>query len=319
MLPLSTACLAAAWTLLLLRDVIAAPWAVRIPPVAVAAILAVAAAASITARGRILSRLGLWVAIALAAISFGLFHLVPSNEEGARKTWRRGASHRIAATLRAVGNEVAHLEDVSTVLGTRVRDHVASRGEESIRSDPTEVFTLLDSLAQAASRGRSLTPGTAIGLQLFAADGARLAWAGWPQATLEVDRLFLKSGTEFFYTRTVSLYQILSHVVPCPARNGERGLTLLVDIPLEVDYRVNNRFLKSASLADNLPLVAAGRVSFEYFPPTGNLPERLERFRGQQTAYHERRERAIAAARARPRTLPPTDRKASHLRAGRMY
>src|SRR5262249_2416923 len=107
---------------------------------------------------------------------------------------------------------------------------------------------------------------------------------------------------EFLYTRTVSLYQILSHVVPCRNPTGELVATLLVDMPLEVDYRVNNRFLKSASLADNVPKIASARVTFEYFPPTGNLPQRLERFQEQATAAREQRVNAIEAARSRPHT-----------------
>src|SRR5262249_9819928 len=150
-------------------------------------------------------------------------------------------------------------------------------------------FALLDSLAQAVSRGHALTPGTAIGLQLFAPDGARVAWAGWPQATTAADIGFVTSGSEFLYTRTVSLYQLLSHVVPVRNATGDLVATRLVDMPLEVDYRVNNRFLKSASLADNVPKIATARVTFEYFPPSGNLPQRLQRLQEQAAAERERR------------------------------
>ena len=226
-----------------------------------------------------------------------------------RRAWWRDSARRIATTLRAVGDEVAGLEDVSATLGSRVRTFLAGRNADSIRSDPTEAFALLDSLAQAVSRGRALTPGTAVGVQLFAPDGERIAWAGWPQQTADVDRVFLASGQEFFYTRSVSLYQIMSHIVPCQNANGDVVATLLVDIPLEVDYRVNNRFLKSASLADNMPGIETARIGFEYFPPTGNLPQRLEHMRGQQAEAREarsKRSRRRASASSRRPCPEPT-------------
>jgi PAS domain S-box-containing protein len=299
MMTVATACLVGAWVGLLVRDFIDAPWATRLPAWLILAVLVIAAGASIAARTRIAARAGLWAAIALTAISFGLFHLAPPKETASRRQWRRESSVRVAATLRAVGEEVTRLEEVSTAIGARVGAFVAAQGGDAMASDPTPAFALLDSLADAASRGESLTPGTAIGLQLFSTDGRRIAWAGWPQATAPLDNLFLASGTELIYTRSVSLYEILSHIVPCPGPDGAVGAALLVDLPLEVDYRVNNRFLKSASLADDLPVVTATRVQLDYYPPTGNLPARLERFREQQEAARARRARALAAARDR--------------------
>ncbi len=308
MIVLSTVCLAVAWTWLLVRDVIAAPRTATLPSWP-AAVLLVAAAVAIFAARSLRPRAGLVTAIALASLAFLLFHLWPSGDPSMRRGWWRDSANRVATTLRAVGDEVAGLEGVSVKLGSRVRTFLAGSNTDAIRSDPTEAFALLDSLADAVSRGRALTPGTAIGLQLFAPDGERIAWAGWPQQIADVDRVFLASGQEFFYTRSVSLYQIMSHVVPCQNANGDVVAALLVDIPLEVDYRVNNRFLKSASLADNMPGIETARVGFEYFPPTGNLPQRLEHMRGRQTAGLEARSKMVAAARVRP--AAPTETGAS--------
>jgi len=234
---------------------------------------------------------GAWLALALAVVSFALFRMPPPDEASLHTRWHREASLQIAGTLAAVGNEVARLETVSATLAERVEARVATG-----TLDVPTAFALLDSLAQVAERSRSLTPGTAIGLQLFDARGERVAWAGWPQSVSPLDRLFIDSGVSLVYTREVSLYQILSHVAPCSTQAGERVATLLVDMPLEVDYRVNNRFLKSASLADVIPRDVASRVRFDYYPPTGNLPERMPRFREQQAEARER----MAAMRARP-------------------
>jgi len=300
MIMLSTVSLAVAWAWLLLRDIVAARWMAGIPSWPVAVLLVLGAVFSLAVRGPARGRIGLWFAIGLTAMAFSLFTFLPPNDLSARRSWWRESVHRIANTLRAVGDEVSDLEDVSAGLGARVRSALAGSNPGALRSDPTPAFALLDSLAQSVARGQALTPGTAIGLQLFAPDGERVAWAGWPQATTAGDRAFVTSGAEFFYTRTVSLYQILSHVVPCRNVTGELVATLLVDMPLEVDYRVNNRFLKSASLADNIPRIATARVSFEYFSPPGNLPQRLERLREQQTSAREQRMEAITAAKTRP-------------------
>jgi PAS domain S-box-containing protein len=289
----STTALALALGALMARDLAAASWA-AVPAWAIAALLAVSALLAIGPRaGR---RFALWLAIILAAASFSLFHLVGTGDAALKKQWRRDASLRVAQTLAAVGDEVSRLESASEGIAARVEARMASGPE---LPDSTETFALLDSLARASSHGDMLTPGTAIGLQVFDDGGRRIAWAGWPQSVSTLDRLFLSRGTEVFYTRSVSLYHILSHVAPCSTTAGKRVATLLVDIPIEVDYRVNNRFLKSASLADNIPSRGTARVTFDYFPPTGNLTDRLPRFREQQIQGRLRRERMREAARHR--------------------
>jgi nitrogen fixation/metabolism regulation signal transduction histidine kinase len=294
----ATTALALALGGVFVHDFAAASWAERLPAWSVAALLVLAALAALASRPRAARRL--WAAIVLAAGSFALLHLVPAETAGDTQQWRRDASRRLAQTVDAVGSEVARLEDVSSGLAAPVREQVASMPAGiSSPANRTSAFALLDSLARVTAKSKSLRAGTAIGLQLFDARGERVAWAGWPQAVSLLDQVFLSSGTELEYTRTVSLYHILSHVAPCSTAAGERVATLLVDIPLEVDYRVNNRFLKSASLADAIPRNVAARVSFDYFPPTGNLPDRLPRFRAQQAAARANRDRMIAAARSR--------------------
>ncbi|HET6349090.1 MAG TPA: hypothetical protein VFH88_08405 [Candidatus Krumholzibacteria bacterium] len=303
MILLSTVALAVAWTWLLVRDVSAARWAAAYPVWPVAVLLAVALALSLGDRRSLSSRIGLWSAVVLTGAAFACLHLAPSNSLEARRDWWRDSTQRIANTMRAVGNEVANLETVAGAIGERTRTYVSHTGVDALRADPTGAFALLDSMAQSVSHGESLAPGTVIGLQLFTPDMQRVAWAGWPQTIADVDRVFLKGGKEFSYTRSVSLYQILSHIVPCTDANGNVLAVLLVDMPMEVDYRVNNRFLKSGSLADNMPRIATARVTFDYFAPTGNLPQRLGRLREQETAAREQRQKRIAAASSRPRAV----------------
>ena len=173
MIVLSTLSLAAGWAWLLLHDISGFRWAGEIPVWPVALLLVIAAAAALLFRGNQRSSSGLWVAIGLTALAFVFFHLWPSSTGTTRRGWWRDSSHRIAAALRAVGDEVAGLEEVSVEIAERVRTFMAGSNADALRADPTEAFALLDSIAQSVSAGKALTPGTAIGLQLFAPGAGR--------------------------------------------------------------------------------------------------------------------------------------------------
>ncbi len=296
MLFLPALCLVGAWALLFARHLAAVSWAARVPVWGIAGLLALAAIGAFSARRGPQRRGGVWLALVLTAVSLVAFTAPAGDTERLRTRWSRESALLIAKTLADVGTEVARLEDVSTSLAGRVGTHVRALAAP-VGSDASSSFALLDSLARSAASEGSFSPGTAIGLQLFDPDGRRVAWAGWPQSTSLLDEMFLASGAEVVYTRSVSLYQILSHIVPITAsEGGPRVATVLVDMPLEVDYRVNNRFLKSSSLADQIRRGAVARVSFDYFPATGNLPERLPRLKQQQEEQRRLRERLIASA-----------------------
>ncbi len=274
-----TLALFASWLALFFRYFVSPLWADRVPIALIAALWLTAVVASIALRRR--TPRALWIAIVLTTSSFALLEIDLGEGDRSHAAWRDESSRRVAETLAEVGEDVARLESASTAMAARVQEY-ATRASQPLTVDPPAAFALLDSLAAAASRDRSLASGAAIGFQLFDASGTRIAWAGWPQSPSSLETLFVSGGKELFYTRNVSLYQILSHIVPIEASGGERVGVLLIDLPLEVDYRVNNRFLKSRSLADRFARTGVARVVFDYYPATGNLPERMERFEVQQ-------------------------------------
>ena len=129
-----------AWLGLFFRYFFSAESAARVPVAAIAVLLVMAVAAALMRR-RATPR-SVSMALALTAASFVFFQARPGDDERLQAPWRREASQRVAETLRAVGEDVAHLEEVSTAMAAPVAAYVARAGE-SVASDRTTAFALL--------------------------------------------------------------------------------------------------------------------------------------------------------------------------------
>ena len=203
------------------------------------------------------------------------------------KSWRRPESKRIANVLLAVGQRVGDLQAISTTIGRRVSRFVLAgdgvAGGDTL-STRLATFRLLGDEAERIADSHALPRGTQIGIQLFDLNGSRTAWAGWPQQIDSQDQHFIASGKELLYTRQVSLYRILTHVIPVYDDARRRRATVLVDMPLEVNFKVNNKFLKSTSLADNIATGVAANVRFDYRPTPSNLPEIMDGYTRRSNA-----------------------------------
>ena len=283
----------AAWSIPFLAHLFSVDFLLQVPLWVPLTLLMAAGVLLFTVRGRARARLTL--ALAMLAVTAALIPLRSTTRSPAalEREWRRSSSNEIAGTLLAVGEEVAGLEQVSAGIGERVANYVlGGAGPEY------EMFAMLDSLVADLPTSRALPPGTQVGIQVFTSDGDRVAWAGWPQSASLLDRDFVTRGIELIYSRTVSLYSILTHIIPIEV-DGYHVMSVMVDMPLEVNFRVNNRFLKSSSLADNIAFGSVASVSFEYFPNVSMLPERLDRYRREHEANLERRRAVIAAGRER--------------------
>ncbi|MEE9269626.1 MAG: ATP-binding protein [Candidatus Krumholzibacteria bacterium] len=183
-------------------------------------------------------------------------------------------TERITLVLAAVGKRVQNLQDLSASIGARTAEFilgVESRGDTL--GTRLAAFRLLRGEAERIARGQTLPAGTQIGIQLFDGGGVRAAWAGWPQQIDAQAQQFIASGRELLYSRQVSLYRILTHIIPVYDDAQRKHATVLVDMPLEVNFKVNNKFLKSTSLADNISRGIAANVRFEYYHTASNLPE----------------------------------------------
>jgi PAS domain S-box-containing protein len=286
-----------AWGTLFAGWILGFDWAAATPTWAVVILLLAAGAlAAVSGRSK-RTRWGIEVTILLTAAALASARVSTRDPGGLEQSWWRSESRNIASTLLAVGEEIARLEAISTSAGERIASYFRSAGIDegggATLRDRYDTFQMLDSLAAAISGGGALSPGTEIGLQIFDAENRHVAWAGWPQIVGRLDLGYIGTGTELVYSREVSLYRILTHSIPVADEHGRRAATVLIDLPLEVNYRVNNRFLKSAGLADVIASDRVADITFEYTPSLTNLPMRLERFKKVQEQNLARRERMI--------------------------
>lgn len=205
--------------------------------------------------------------------------------DGEGAGWEDDLKAREAARLHAaigqVAQRVRRLEEVSSEAGKRVAGFLSStpRASKGGIGWRIEAFRFFSALAEEVGGGGELPPGTEIGLQLLDDEGGRVAWGGWSQALSLQDRSLIAMGREMVYSRQVSLYRVLTHVIPIGA-GGE--WTLVVDLPLEVNYKVNNKFIKGTSVAAQVARSFSVSVDLAYLPPqpAPDVPDRRQR-RGQ--------------------------------------
>ena len=206
---------------------------------------------------------------------------VYQETDGVKARWRASASTSIASTLSAAGARIERLQELSAAIGDEISSFVVDNRTTAAADSLSlrlEGFRLLEAQAKRITNSGQLPPGTEIGIQLFGSDDVRVAWAGWPQQLSARDLAFLKSRKDLAYSRQVSLYQILTHIIPIRIDNTILA-TVIVDMPLEVNYKVNNKFLKSTSFADDIAPGNVANVRFDYTPTPGDLPRRLDGYK----------------------------------------
>jgi PAS domain S-box-containing protein len=215
------------------------------------------------------ARLWLPAVVAILGVSAWASWNARSSPDRFEGSWNAQESRSIGSTLIAAGEKVHALETLSTDIGEKASTFVLreqhGEGQDSL-AFRLKTFAEFERLANEAGKSRVLPAGMEIGLQLFGGRGERIAWAGWPQMLSPIDEMFLKSGKHVVYSRQVSLYRVLTDCVPVKRENGEHAATIVVEIPLEANYKVNNKFIKGTSLADDINPGLAAAVVFDYYP-----------------------------------------------------
>lgn len=169
------------------------------------------------------------------------------------EAWTARETGRLTSVYEEASEMLASLEhrlgEVGDKAGELLADWDITKSE-----DPARIAMIhsIDSLAAEASAG--LEPVSDLGIQVFTAGGDRLAWGGRPRYDGRIDTR--ADGTKIFIAKA-RLFTVLVRDMPL-----ESGGRVVVDLPLEVNYRISNRFLRSTSLGE----IVSGRhgVEVEY-------------------------------------------------------
>ncbi|NIM19285.1 MAG: PAS domain S-box protein [Candidatus Latescibacteria bacterium] len=199
------------------------------------------------------------------------------DRDALEEKWRASDSNLIRKTFLTVGEEVQQLAELSGYIGSETRRFLAGDTAAAVRDSLAfnlEAFRVLQSLAKEIEASGKLPPGAEIGIQLLDDSGWRIAWAGWPQPLLAMDYELLRPGEDILYTREVSLYRILTRIIPIRDPSKAPRWYVVVDTPLEINYKVNNKYLKSTSLAETIAGKLKVNVRFDYYPPAAGFQDR---------------------------------------------
>ncbi|MBU8921972.1 MAG: PAS domain S-box protein [Bacteroidales bacterium] len=153
--------------------------------------------------------------------------------------WQEQERDKLLSIYGDAAARVADVERLAMETGRSVVERLGVDFQDTIDSvERAGWIDVVDSLAHAAGNG--VEPFGHLGIQVFSTSGKRVLWGGTPRfagraATRE-------SSRSVFISRT-QLFTLLVHETELP--DGSR---ILIDIPLEVDYRINNRFLRSEGI-----------------------------------------------------------------------
>jgi len=260
------------WVVLFLQHVLGVEYLLAIPSFIPLILTLAGAAVLIGSSAAREIRIAFFAVAVLVAAAVALLLAGDLDMKIFENKWRASDSTLVRTTLFAIGEKVeelaANTESIGDATVELLSAQAPSAHEDSL-AFTLKAFEVLEAQADVMRRSGVLPSGAEIGLQLFNGNGERIAWAGWPQPLLESDRLLMMKGVEMIYTREVSLYQILSHVIPVNKTSGELQWSLVIDAPLEINYKVNNKYLKSTSLAESIVSNLPVNVTFDYYAPTG--------------------------------------------------
>lgn len=174
-----------------------------------------------------------------------------------RAVWREREVAELKSVYRRAEGELKAIEKRALSLARSV----ASRIDwELVASDSAEkrapVILEVDDIAGKSELACKELPRW--GIQVVSPSGERLSWGGSPRYTwkeLPVER----DSPRIFSSRT-RLYSLLVVEVPDSLGRGR----VIVDVPLEVNYKISNRFLRSISLAEILSRKFRKKVEFDF-------------------------------------------------------
>lgn len=185
--------------------------------------------------------------------------------------WRAEETARLRTVYAKAQDELLGLVGLVSNTGTREAAAIDWGSIDTLTATRRAAFIQSVDSAAASVRLRG-APFPELGIQIMSKDGERVAWGGSPHY-LGTERPG-EPGVRVFTART-PLYALLVSQVTVAG-----GGSVLVDLPLEVNYRINNRFLRSTSLGELLSKKYGEEVEFSFSvgeraSPTGSNDRRL--------------------------------------------
>ncbi|MCK4235717.1 MAG: hypothetical protein KAX38_01270, partial [Candidatus Krumholzibacteria bacterium] len=169
--------------------------------------------------------------------------------------WRKDESERLQRVYREAEGEVAEMEALVRDLGTRTVKIIGGGNLGSMSSeDRAGLIHRIDSLAGSVRVG--LTPFHEVGIQVYSTRRKRVAWGGSPRHIRTAPGNFTRARV---FTSRTQLYTLLVRYEPLPG-----GGLIVIDIPLEVNYRINNNYLRNVSLGEILSERYGEEIEFNF-------------------------------------------------------
>ncbi|MFQ5599932.1 MAG: hypothetical protein ACE5G2_05190, partial [Candidatus Krumholzibacteriia bacterium] len=214
--------------------------------------------------GRAATALRVWLLLLAAAAGLRLVARQPQPD-----AWNATEEARIHQRFQEVRARVLALESIARDLGDAVH-RLATDSSVVLPSPPGERVRRFNALEQLVNETRRRLPQGVpdqLGVQLFDAHGRLLAWAGSVHSEDASTRLsrFVR-GQEEVYFRRSGVFTLLTYdrqegrdagkqvegAEAAADEGASPGPRVVVDVPVEVQYQLRNRFLRSWSLAEEL-------------------------------------------------------------------
>ncbi len=169
--------------------------------------------------------------------------LLSMSGRGDVEKWQKLERDKLLSIYTDAADRLADVERLAAETGRSVGERLGGSVSDSLDSvERAGWIDVVDSIAHEVGKGYE--PFGHLGIQVFSSSGKRVLWGGTPRFASRV--LPGESPGSVTISRT-QLFTLLVHQTELP--DGSR---ILIDIPLEVDYRINNRFLRSKGIGLSL-------------------------------------------------------------------
>ncbi len=182
--------------------------------------------------------------------------IISTPRHPARDDWMAGESARLMEVYDKGTARLAGIERIASEITIAATDMLENIDLEAIDANArTGLIARVDSLA--AQKGREHKPFGRLGVQVFSESGKRIAWGGIPRY---LGRVFPQDREARLFTNRTQLYTLIVSETPVPS-----GGRVIVDIPLEVNYRISNRFLRSTGLGEMMSGESGDEVEYGFW------------------------------------------------------